>query len=156
MKLYVASSWRNAYQPRVVQLLRSAGHEVYDFKNPPNGSGFGWREIDPNWLTWTPERWREALRHPRAVEGFRSDFEAMQWADACVLVLPSGRSAHLEAGWFAGAGKPVVMYAPQVHAERIEPDLMVELFGTGYFAIDLSELMDCVQALVSERAVARP
>ena len=33
-KIYVASSWRNPYQPEVVAALKKAGHEVYDFRNP--------------------------------------------------------------------------------------------------------------------------
>lgn len=37
MKIYVASSWRNQYQPEVVATLRAVGHEVYDFKNPRPG-----------------------------------------------------------------------------------------------------------------------
>ena len=35
MYLYIASSWRNTYYPEVVTALRKAGHEVYDFRNPP-------------------------------------------------------------------------------------------------------------------------
>lgn len=31
--IYVASSWRNALYPNVVQRLRDARHEVYDFRN---------------------------------------------------------------------------------------------------------------------------
>jgi hypothetical protein len=31
-KIYVASSWRNEYYPEVVEKLREAGHEVYDFR----------------------------------------------------------------------------------------------------------------------------
>lgn len=46
------------------------------------------------------------------------------WADACVLVLPCGRSAHTEAGWMAGKGKRVVAYIPKME----EPDLMYILF----------------------------
>ena len=34
MKIYVASSWRNERQPDVVQALRNAGHDVYDFRHP--------------------------------------------------------------------------------------------------------------------------
>jgi len=37
-KIYVASSWRNDYYPKVVAKLREAGHEVYDFRNPPSDS----------------------------------------------------------------------------------------------------------------------
>ena len=48
-RIYVASSWRNQYYPEVVSALRSAGHEVYDFRNPPHGgSGFRWTDIDPD------------------------------------------------------------------------------------------------------------
>lgn len=33
-KIYVASSWRNQYQPQVVRFLHEQGHEVYDFRHP--------------------------------------------------------------------------------------------------------------------------
>ena len=47
--IYVASSWRNQYQQRVVSLLRELGHEVYDFRNPsPDNHGFSWSEIRPS------------------------------------------------------------------------------------------------------------
>lgn len=109
MRIYVASSWRNPRQPEIVADLRELGHEVYDFRHPPGGDhlGFSWADVDPNWPAWTPEQYREALDHPIAVAGFESDYGAMEWADAGVLVLASGRSAHLEAGWFAGKGKPL-------------------------------------------------
>ena len=35
-----------------------------------------------------------------------------------------GRSAHTEAGWFAGAGKRVIAYIPEMG----EPELMYKLF----------------------------
>lgn len=109
MKIYVASSWRNLDQPHVVDALRKAGHEVYDFKNPgPNKKGFAWSDIDPNWQNWSSGQFIEALKHPIAEKGFDNDFEAMQWADACVMVMPCGRSAHVEAGWMQGAGKPTI------------------------------------------------
>lgn len=34
-RIYVASSWRNTYQPGVVAALREAGHEVYDSIDEP-------------------------------------------------------------------------------------------------------------------------
>jgi len=42
------------------------------------------------------------------VRQFHNDIKAMEACDACVLVLPCGRSAHTEAGWFAGRGKKTV------------------------------------------------
>ena len=38
-KIYVASSWRNEFYTEVVETLREAGHDVYDFRNPPSGDG---------------------------------------------------------------------------------------------------------------------
>ena len=48
------------------------------------------------------------MKHPLAEKQFAADLEALEWADACVLVPPCGRSAHTEAGWMAGRGKKVV------------------------------------------------
>ena len=73
---------------------------------------------------WSTDQYRAALEHPIAQAGFKSDFDAMQWADVCVLVLPCGRSAHSEAGWMKGAGKKVIVY--QIWEE--EPELMYKLF----------------------------
>ena len=135
-RIYVASSWRNAYQPHVVAALRAAGHDVYDFRNPrPGEYGFQWSSIDPRWESWTGKAYREALTHPIAEAGFANDFEAMQWADTCVLVLPSGRSAHLEAGWMAGTGRRV--YVLQLDAQ--EPELMNKL-ATG-ICLSVPELL---------------
>lgn len=126
MKIYVASSWRNAYQQEVVKQLREAGHEVYDFKNPPGCTGFSWSEIDPNWQNWNNEKYLQALDHPIAERGFGSDFNAMKWADACVMVMPCGRSAHVEAGWMQGAGKPTVIL---LDSKKAEPELMYKMFS---------------------------
>ena len=107
-KIYVASSWRNPYYPEVVAKLREAGHEVYDFRNPPHGgNGFRWTDIDENALSWRFDQYAEGLHHPKAERQFKADLEALEWADTCVLVLPCGRSAHTEAGWMAGRGKKV-------------------------------------------------
>lgn len=126
MKIYVASSWRNTYYPFVVSALRDAGHDVYDFRNPPNGApSFHWTDVDPHAIEWTPSEYKEGLYHPKAERQFKNDIEAMQSCDVCVLVLPCGRSAHTEAGWFAGAGRKVIAFIP----EQIEPELMYKLFS---------------------------
>lgn len=107
MNIYVASSWRNDTQPIVVNALREDGHCVYDFKNPPNKSGFAWRETDPEWpsVVKSQVHYLKALEHRRAVEGFNEDMSALKSADITVLVLPCGRSAHLELGYAVGEGQ---------------------------------------------------
>lgn len=145
-KIYVASSWRNTYYPEVVARLRAAGHEVYDFRNPPHGgNGFRWTYIDENAPNWDFKQYAEGLNHPLAERQFKADLDALDWADACVLVLPCGRSAHTEAGWMAGRGKKVVVYIPKME----EPELMYKLFDAVVDSID-----GILQHLQSVRIVA--
>lgn len=135
-RIYVASSWRNPHQPLVVDLLRGDGHEVYDFRNPPNSSGFKWSDIGLE-LTCTAGAYRSALlTHPRAAQGFMADFAAMRWADTGLLVLPSGRSAHLELGWMAGAGKFTIILTQ----DGEEPELMALLADR--ICISLEEVLE--------------
>ena len=132
-RVYVASSWRNPYQPEVVAQLREAGHEVYDFRDPnENPGGFHWADVDARWQEWTVREYIGHLDHPVAEKGFQADSRAMEWADACVLVLPCGRSAHTEAGWFAGKGVKTIVYIP----EKQEPELMYKLFDAVVDSID--------------------
>lgn len=129
MKIYVASSWRNETQNIVVDLLRAQNHEVYDFKNPPNGPGFAWQEVMPEYdgETVTKESYLGALEHSRSTLGFVSDYDAMMWADAIVLVLPCGRSAHLELGWGVGHGKLTCILLDQPSYIQVTPELMYKM-----------------------------
>ena len=138
-KIYVASSWRNPIQPAIVATLNLTGFEVYDFRNPSEHAkerdqGFHWSDIDPGWEGWTPENFVTSLDHPLAVAGFASDFDALEWADTVVLIMPCGRSAHLELGWAVGAGKqtaillddgePELMYSMVDHLATTVADLL--------------------------------
>lgn len=128
LRVYVASSWRNRTQQDVVHRLREAGHEVYDFMNPPMGVKglYSWELIDPNWKEWTPDDYLKALMHPRVQLAFDSDHSHMEWADVCVMVMPCGRSAHLEAGYFHGAKKVLIILLSGT-GPFVEPELMYKM-----------------------------
>lgn len=135
-RIYVASSWRNQVQPAIVGVLRSLGHEVYDFRAPaPGNDGFRWSEIDENWKEWTPAAYRHALGDPIAKAGYALDIAALRACDACVLVLPCGRSANWEFGYAMGQGKRGVVV--QLSAE--EPELM---YSEATIVCTLAELAD--------------
>ena len=132
-RIYVASSWRNVSYPEVVKRLRACGHEVYDFRNPPQGgSGFRWTDVDPDCGDWTFAQYADGLKHPAAERQFANDMEALEWADTCVLVLPCGRSAHTEAGWCKGRGKRTIVFIPEMD----DPELVYKLFDAETGGID--------------------
>lgn len=125
-KIYVASSWRCREQPIVVEMLRLAGFEVYDFKNPSEDNhGFHWSDVGVASSGSFWENYLKGLEHPIAEQGFKFDFEAMQRSDTCVLVLPCGRSAHLELGWFVGQGKKTAIYTTENYIH--DPELMYKM-----------------------------
>ena len=133
-KIYVASSWKNTAQPKVVEELRNRGHEVYDFRRPKN------RDDHNVWLAvcdrlhlltaytfnaLTPWDFDRMLSDWVAKERFEEHRQAMSDADTCILLLPCGRSAHCEAGWMAGQGKRVIVVDTTQNAC---PELMYLLF----------------------------
>lgn len=141
-RIYVASSWRNDQQPAVVAALREAGHEVYDFKNPaPGNVGFGWDQCAEHGDAKAGPRQfaRVVTRSPIAQAGFALDKAALDWCDVCVLVLPCGRSAHLEAGYAIGQGKRVFFLLSE---DKFEPELMY-LLGDG-IALHLDDILDAL------------
>ncbi len=143
LRVYVASSWRNPRQPGVVEALECAGHDVYDFRSPaPGQHGFSWSEIDPGWQAWTPQKFRDALRHPAAERGFRFDVRALAAADATVLVLPCGRSAHLELGYAVGRGQRTFVLCDST---LDQPELLY-LMATR-ICLDISEVIDGLRQL---------
>lgn len=126
-KIYLASSWRNQQQPKILVMLREMGHEVYDFRNPaPDNDGFSWKQCTMPWGE-TIDMYDMSLyvRHittnPVAQKGFGLDRNALHWCDTCVLLLPCGRSAHLEAGYAMGQGKETFVL---LNKDGFEPELM--------------------------------
>jgi len=135
LKVYVASSWRNLIQPDVVKMLVEAGHDVYDFRNPfQNGTGFRWADIASDWEDWSSEELINGLEHPLASKGFKSDMDALDWAEAVVMVMPCGRSSHLELGYAVGQRKKTVVLLSQS-----EPELMYKM--ADYLVTDTEQML---------------
>ena len=133
MKLYVASSWRNEKFNSILEDLDRAGIGYYNFRE--GNENFRWKEIDPRWQLWTPYEMIAALHTTLSRKAFEMDYNAMLDCDACLLVHPCGRSAHLEAGWFVGQGKPLY-----VLVESGDPELMLKL--ATFVTPDMSEIIE--------------
>jgi hypothetical protein len=133
MILYLIGSLRQQHVPDIGNALRQAGHEVYD-------DWFaGGREADDEWQRYEKRRGRsfvEALDGWAAKQVFEHDLRHLKRADAGVLVMPAGKSAHLELGWMIGQGKPGYILMDK------EPDRMDVMyrFATGVY-MSLPELL---------------
>lgn len=116
--IYLATSWKNPFFEETRDSLRWAGHVVYDFRK----DGFSWSKIglDPNPENEDFDGYLEKVHLPEGDAGFNRDMDALQACTHCVLLLPSGRSAHIEAGWAKGSGRKLCVYVPQYDG----PDLM--------------------------------
>jgi hypothetical protein len=111
MKVYVIGSLRNLKVPRTASALRLAGYDVFDdwFAAGPRA--------DAHWHVYEEQHRRhgysEALAGYAARHVFEYDRQHLDWADAGVLVMPAGKSGHLELGYLAGQGKPVFVLFDQ-------------------------------------------
>ena len=124
LKIYVASSWRNLWQPQVVKELRAAGFEVFDYKHSVEGEeGFIFTDVDRRWKDWGCDEWIDhALNTTMVIDGFKVDYEALIGCDVLVMVTPCGASANLEMGVVHGKGKPVLILYDDLKPK--EPELM--------------------------------
>ena len=75
MKIYVCSSWRNEHFASLLRDLRDAGHQVWDWRNPPTGgTGFRWQDTGCTGYQHgdriAVDALRDMLAHPVAQAGF--------------------------------------------------------------------------------------
>lgn len=100
--IYLIGSLRNPTVCEISKTLRSAGYEVFD-------DWYAAGEIaDDSWRDYEKQRGRsyvEALSSLAAEHVYSFDRFHLERADTGVLVLPAGKSGHLELGWLLGRGK---------------------------------------------------
>lgn len=102
MMIYLIGSLRNPEIPKLGNRLRAAGFDVFD----------DWMaagpEADDHWQSYSNNRghdYKEALAGAAAQHVFKFDKHFLDQSDIAILVLPAGKSGHLELGYMAGRGK---------------------------------------------------
>lgn len=101
--IYLIGSLKNAAIRDIARHLRQDGHEVFDDWHSAG------EDADDIWQQYERERgrsYKEALAGVHAETVFQMDMQHLLRAEAVVLVLPAGKSGHLELGWALGMGKP--------------------------------------------------
>lgn len=141
MKIYIASSWKNAEIVGDLSFtLRHEGHNVFDFTDPlSRPQGFDHFVFNANSLKEASTiDWVDFLSWDESKRAFRSDKAGLDWAEVVVLVLPCGRSSHLEAGYAIGQGKKVFVFGDLPKGEF---DVMYGFFSGCFKSNQLKDLL---------------
>jgi nucleoside 2-deoxyribosyltransferase len=134
--IYLIGSLRNPKVPEIAAKLREAGHEVFDdwFAAGP--------EADDHWQRYEQARghsFAQALAGHAGQHVYRYDRSHLDRMGVGVLVLPAGKSGHLELGYMIGQGKPGYIL---LDGEPERFDVMYN-FATGVFT-NLSDLLKVI------------
>jgi hypothetical protein len=100
--IYLIGSLRNPEVPEIAKALRKAGHDCFDdwYAAGP--------EADDYWRTYEKDKgntYKQALAGYAAIHVWEYDRSHLDRCDTALLVLPAGKSGHLELGYSIGAGK---------------------------------------------------
>lgn len=108
---YVIGSLRNPEIVRLAERMRMRGAEVHDDWYAPGP------KTDEHWREYEQARGHDfvdALQGRHAQNVFEYDRDWLHWADAVVMLMPAGKSGHIELGYAAGIGKEThIILAPE-------------------------------------------
>lgn len=133
--IYVIGSLRNAEIPEISKSLRDLGLDSFDdwFAAGPTADDC-WKEYEED----RGRRYKEALRGHAARHVFEFDKHHLDRCDAALLVLPAGKSGHLELGYVSGSSKPTFILLDRPDRWDVMYQFATEVFETqeemiGYF-----------------------
>lgn len=137
--IYVIGSLRNPEIPSLAKRLRDSGHDVFDdwFAAGPEADDY-WRDYERG----RGHDIRQALTGYAARHVFEFDVHHLDRCDTSVLVLPAGRSGHLELGYARGRGKDTAIL---MEGEPDRYDVMYRFANLGVF-LDKESLIERLDA----------
>jgi hypothetical protein len=140
--LYIIGSLRNREIPKIAIMLRAIGIDAFDdwYSAGP--------EADDCWKAHqelSGRDLRQALKGYAAQNVLRFDKAHLDRTDGALLVMPAGKSGHLEAGYVRGLGKPFFILFDK---EPERWDVMLA-FATEVF-FSLPEMLDHFKNLKGE------
>jgi hypothetical protein len=132
---FIASRWRNKDTVlELTQKMRMKGKSVYCFIEG-DGSTYELKDAEQK---YTPEDFMKKFESipdwkndPAVKEIFAVDMKALKNSEALILLLPAGKSAHMEAGIAYGMGKKCI-----VIGEQKETESLYFIFSEFYESID--------------------
>lgn len=140
MKVYLIGALKCKTIPTLAGILRADGLTVYD----------DWwsagEHADSEWRKHEQLRGRsfaEALKGEHAQNVFQFDKKLLDQSDAAVLVMPAGKSAHIELGYMVGRGKRTAVLLT-------EPDRFDVMYA---FADTVVETVEELRTWLHERSL---
>ncbi len=111
---FIASRFRNKHTVlELTHLLREKGKTVYCFVDDYDDHQTAEEYMQQ--FESTPD-WRNA---PSVREMFEKDMTALRNSETLILLLPAGKSAHIESGAAYGMGKKCIIIGEQKEAESL-------------------------------------
>lgn len=115
--VYLIGALVNPYIPVLANKIRLLGYDVFD-------DWWSASEIADTWFdSYRKARgmsYKEALKSYAAQHIFNFDKTHLDRADLVVLVMPAGKSGHLELGYSIGKGKPGYILFPDGEPEKLD------------------------------------
>ena len=134
--IYIIGSLRNKNIPIVANKLREANKDWEIFENW-HSSGPEADDFLRDYCKGKGLSYKETLKDPAAVNTYNFDKRHMTRATDVVMVMPAGKSGHLELGWAIGKGKRgYVLFDKE--PERV--DIMYQFSKDLFF--DFNELVE--------------
>ena len=154
MNIYLIGSLRNEKVPQIGNILRKAFPSTAS--NPRTQVFDDWfaagPEADDYWRKYELSRGRtfiEALEGKAAENTFTFDKLHLDSADVGVLVLPCGKSGHLELGYLRGRGRPAIVLLEEGEDNTRRWDLMYKL--ATHVVVGVEELIEVVNSIQARR-----
>jgi len=144
MKIYIASSWKNYDALHVLKsILVKSGHDVDLFCDPHRKGGISYfpKHKDYTIISYL-------FQEPKSFEIFIVNKKMIEWCDVCILVLPSGKSSHLEAGFAKGIKKILILY----NKNEIRGEFEAMYHFADYIAHNHDELLTILKSTIVIRS----
>ena len=138
-RIYLIGSLRNAEVAKLGNLLRNEGFDIFDDWHAAGP------EADDFWQKYEIAKgnnFRQALAGAAAQNVFAFDKRNLDASDAVIMVMPAGKSGHLELGYMAGKGKKTCIF---MNGEPERFDVMYNF--ADYVALNEAEVIEWAKGL---------
>ena len=133
-QIYLIGSLRNPEIPRIGNILREKGLTIFDDWHAAGP------EADDYWQKYEKGRGRsypQALQGAAAKNVYRFDKRHLDESAAAILIMPAGKSGHLELGYMAGQGKLCyILFDEEPERFDVMPNFVYDTGGAVLFSID--------------------